>query len=999
MMKNSRKVNNVVWMAILMLLMLSLAGPVQAADAYWTNGGGTGRWDLADNWSINAVPTSADLVYINDQAALGICLIDATTTAQSAALRINGVSGTTPLPGGQSSTAPGYLKMTGGTLAIPRLLVGDVGGMTGPARFEVTGGTVSITGTANPTSIGNAAGSQGRVDISGGATMTITAQSLNVGNNGIGKLYISNANTSVTVNKTLIVGNANGSDGYVEINGGTLETQTDLITFGHNGAGVLVMNGGTLKSGSHIYLCRNASTASASWTIHNGTVQAANNLYVVARTDTTVTMNNGTMILGGELRLNEAISGTTASFYLNGGTLQSTGRFVLPAGGTHTGWGKLFIWGGQAICGNQLVIGANSAKTGQVDIRHPGVLKVNANNNTLNSIRDYIKDGFITASSTSGRAYLEMTEDTVNQQIIVQAYNLSLAQAYDPDPISGALVDPTGRKLKWKAGDGAVSHRVYLSTNIADVQVPVGGGSYVTVSTTEYTPTLQLGKTYYWRIDEVASGGAVTQGAIWKFTTWDFITVENFESYANDSAIQAVWGAAATVYEKVGNSLPLFDTTSTRAMKLTMPATVVRTFSSAQDWSGYDAVAMVLHGMPDTVTSSPSFSLYVKLTDSSNASATAQFVSATFPRYAASQLVQEPEHLWLQWNVALSKFTGVNLGAVQKIEIGTLNASGPLYVDDIRLYSKRPIAWEGDGDINNDEDVDLLDFVSLAKDWLRATAVVTPAAPTVAPVVEYDFNDDPVMYGNKWYSPGQLWNDDYAMNASSLLAWSENAGRGGSGCLVLNGSTYAQLNNPEFIFSNVSTAVSISVWAKGDPTPIPDVASFGHPLFVGLPKNAPSGMHALSCYVPNERAQVVFLSGNATQQESVVWSNSRAADFEDSWRHWVFIKDIASGEFKVFCDGQLVARRNMAGIPFPVIDRFRVGMSPTGVTKYYGYIDDFKLYNYALTNAQVLYLAGKTTPTTVNLISQADLNGDGVVNTADLVRFAQDWIKQPLLWP
>jgi len=961
---------------------------VNALDYTWDNGAGTGRWDVPQNWNPDGTLTDGDVANIIDAATYGFCLIDSATTASAFNVKIN-----------ETNAAAGHLKMTGGTLSTSRMLIGQAAGMTSPALFEMTGGTATVAGTQNVL-LANNVTAKGRIDISGG-TYTVSGANLHIGQSGQGELYISGANTEVKA-KSVVVGNQSNSEGTVVINGGLLESQTNnIITIGNNGKGTVTVDNGTLKSGSHLYIARYGGSAGSSLTVNNGVVNV-NNLYLVSYdADTTVSMNNGTMTLGGELRLNEGRP-QIASFYLNGGTLQSNGRFVIPAGTTPSnGWGKLYIWGGQAICGNQLAISFNSAKTGRVDIRYPGVLKVNSSFNTLNSIRDYIKDGFITGSSVSGRAYLALSEDTSANQIIVQAYNLSLAQAYDPSPIPGQLTDPVGRKLTWKSGDGAISHRVYLSQNIADVQVPVNTGSYVTTTATEYTPAgLGINKTYYWRVDEVAGGGVVTQGAVWSFTTWDRVTVEDFESYTSSGALQAVWGAAAGLYEQVGSSQPDPEGAGVKTMLLTMPATVSRTFSAAQDWSGFSALTMFLHGMPTTDVSNPSFSLYVKLTDSSNASSTVQFVSGTFPRYAASQLVQEPEHLWIQWNIAMSRFTGIQKTAIQKIEIGTLNGSGPLYIDDIRCYDRRYIAWEGDGDINNDQGVDMVDFVSLAKDWLRASAVVAPAAPTIPAVVEYDFNEDPLNYNDRWYSPGHAWDDKYAMVVSSLNVWAADAGRNGAGdgCLVLDGALFAKLNDPEFVFSNVSTAVSISVWAKGNDSLLPDASGFGHPLFVGFPKTG-TAANSLTAFVPNEDAQAAFWTGPYGNQEVLTWQTSLANDFEGTWRHWVFVKDWASGEFKIYRDGQLVARRNTASVGLPVIGQFFLGRSPTGVTKYYGWIDDFKLYNYALSDAEALYLAGKTSPTTVNLVSQADLDGNGVVNASDLVRFVQDWLKDPLLWP
>ena len=51
----------------------------------------------------------------------------------------------------------------------------------------------------------------------------------------------------------------------------------------------------------------------------------------------------------------------------------------------------------------------------------------------------------------------------------------------------------------------------------------------------DYTPELEWNKRYYWRIDEVTATGDVVKGRIWDFTTTDWLIVDDFESYTNES--------------------------------------------------------------------------------------------------------------------------------------------------------------------------------------------------------------------------------------------------------------------------------------------------------------------------------------------------------------------------------------------------------------------------------------------------------------------------------
>ena len=98
-------------------------------------------------------------------------------------------------------------------------------------------------------------------------------------------------------------------------------------------------------------------------------------------------------------------------------------------------------------------------------------------------------------------------------------------KALVPEPKVGAVIDQTWVKLGWKAGDFAVSHRVYFGDNLEAVTA----GQVEPVSTTSaslevgrkapYATALKLGQTYYWRVDEVndADPGSPWVGDVWSF--------------------------------------------------------------------------------------------------------------------------------------------------------------------------------------------------------------------------------------------------------------------------------------------------------------------------------------------------------------------------------------------------------------------------------------------------------------------------------------------------
>jgi len=89
-------------------------------------------------------------------------------------------------------------------------------------------------------------------------------------------------------------------------------------------------------------------------------------------------------------------------------------------------------------------------------------------------------------------------------------------KAYEASPADGAsFIDPNVT-LTWTAGFGSILHTVYFGDNFDDVNNATEGSSQVN---TTYTPgTLQLEKTYYWRVDELDIS-TTHKGDVWSFTT------------------------------------------------------------------------------------------------------------------------------------------------------------------------------------------------------------------------------------------------------------------------------------------------------------------------------------------------------------------------------------------------------------------------------------------------------------------------------------------------
>jgi hypothetical protein len=90
--------------------------------------------------------------------------------------------------------------------------------------------------------------------------------------------------------------------------------------------------------------------------------------------------------------------------------------------------------------------------------------------------------------------------------------------AWKPTPPDNArLVDPDA-DLSWSPGWGAKMHTVYFGDNFDDVDNATGGVAQMPA--TYELDSLEMGKTYYWRVDEFDAKDT-HKGEVWNFTTGD----------------------------------------------------------------------------------------------------------------------------------------------------------------------------------------------------------------------------------------------------------------------------------------------------------------------------------------------------------------------------------------------------------------------------------------------------------------------------------------------
>ena len=283
----------------------------------------------------------------------------------------------------------------------------------------------------------------------------------------------------------------------------------------------------------------------------------------------------------------------------------------------------------------------------------------------------------------------------------------TLGAVGNPQPANGATGVLMTAKLSWTPATSAASHQVYLGTDKDAVRK-------ATTASPEYKGSKALGdnsldpgklnwhSTYYWRVDAVYSADPANpvKGLVWSFTTADFLSVDDFESYNN---IDPPGPASNRIFDKwidgfgtttngavVGNNLPPYAESGpgrvhggAQAMPYAYDnnlkySEATLTLVYPRDWTERDVNTLTLWFRGDKNNAAER--MYIALNGSA-------VVYHDNPK--ASQI-----SIWTGWNTSLKAFAdqGVNLTNVNTIAIGLGNkaspaagGSGKMYFDDIRL--------------------------------------------------------------------------------------------------------------------------------------------------------------------------------------------------------------------------------------------------------------------------------------------------------------------------
>jgi hypothetical protein len=492
--------------------------------------------------------------------------------------------------------------------------------------------------------------------------------------------------------------------------------------------------------------------------------------------------------------------------------------------------------------------------------------------------------------------------------------------AREPQPADGAVTEAASVTLSWRAGREAVSHQVKLGTDAADLAL-----AGTTSAPTFAANGLDYSTTYFWSITEVNENEAVSAhtGDLWSFTTPDYGTVDDFDQYDdNCNRIFFSWedGLGHSGGEEIddctvapsngngGGSIVGNDTAPFAERTIVNDGSSQSLPFNYDNAFGQSETTRSLSGQDWTASGVQTLSLAFRGT-ADNTGTLYVKINNTKVAYDGDP-ADIAQSGWLAWNIDLSTVSGLQNVTSLTIGVDGGNAAGMLYIDDIRLY---PLTGE----------------------------LITPADPGTANLAgAWNFDE----------GSGAVIGDSSGNGHGGTIEGNTNSWVPGVQGTALSMGNNVYVSVPAAAWATIDTQFTVSFWALGD-------AELGNNW--GFFAGDASGRLA-SSHLPWGN-DVIFDTTTNWSAERIMKA-AAADELRGQWRHWVFVKNADTGEKQAYLDGRLYASVSASTDPITGVDRFFIGAGDAGDSSYLGLMDEFQLFNRALSAEEALWLAGGTSP-------------------------------------
>jgi len=469
----------------------------------------------------------------------------------------------------------------------------------------------------------------------------------------------------------------------------------------------------------------------------------------------------------------------------------------------------------------------------------------------------------------------------------------------------------------------------------------------------------------------------------------NLLVVDDFESYTDDAGANPIFDTWQDYKHDPCNGAVVYRETSiardNQSMMLyydnSWPSycRAVRTYQTAQDLTESDFRALSLWFYGQSANNADD-RMYVLLGDGQGRSATVTYGGD------ADDVRKEQ---WQEWHIRLQDFNdgGVNLADVNVLAIEITGTQyGALYFDDIRLYPSRCVAEYGpQGDVTSDCAVDHTDLKIMADAWLDSEKTLDGAPPDPLHLrLWYPFDESS---GYIAYDSSGYWYDGILEGPEA--GWDPDGGYHG-GCRIFADDTAIAV--PTAALGDIGGQITVAVWLK-------DAWRSGSDNWVFETGAGGFFMHA--AVVTAAGLEALWRAGNDSN-DVLTWDlDGHSPRDIEGWHHWAFVKDESQGQMQLYFDGQSAESKtgtadslvNIRNAPFDI------GAAIGHENDFIGKMDDFKIYDYALSQAEIVGAASGGGDLFVPLLYPgADLFKDGKVDFKDYTKLAASWLQEQF-WP
>jgi len=607
------------------------------------------------------------------------------------------------------------------------------------------------------------------------------------------------------------------------------------------------------------------------------------------------------------------------------------------------------------------------------------------------------------------------------QEVFEWVYPPKIAKS--PNPADGQIDVPvTINTLSWAPGaytQDVNGHDVYFGYTLEEVAeantttVGIYKGRFDTNSVTlaQISETLDFGQTYYWRVDQVNNLDPCSpyRGHVWSFTTIPYQLIDDFESYTSTPELYAEWEDYHTLPEQGGevylSYVPVYS--GAQAMRFVydwnygVPVTR-RTFDTPQNWTelGLSSLWLWFYGDANDGLGNTADGMYITLADADDDKATIFYGdSRTYSSSPYSAPHGDANDLWrrtwYQWGLSLQDFNeanNVNPDKIKSITIGiTGGTRGEIYFDDFQLYQPYCIPELAEFDITGDCITDEADLAIMAADWLVGDYNVVAVDPGTTHLKHYwDFNE-----GSGTVAHDSVGSADGTLGAE--VSWVSSLP--GYGTAIQMGD-----------FGTEGVFINHPLNGPSEPNLFPEITVTMLVRVDGLPDGDGDWWNIMITHhewVDNTFQMEALYSGEI---EFIVNSSPQAywqtpIVFErDNWRQWYHVAMTYSSidkEAKVYINGILVGTTTFDTAPVALLGPAWIGSWGAART-WEGVIDEVRIYDCVLSQAEIAYLAGES-GVYQPVLSEANFYDQEPqlqkrINFKDFAILADHWLEEDL-WP